>query len=381
MSGLSLDGEATRVHRVKSMPQTVTLYQKGANGLIAEYECAMQLHAFLSRTAQCTPAYQDLNFLRDQEVGKFAKELTAEQIDRAKAQGLALAVYLAKTIDSVPSDLGLPADFSIQKYSCVEIRPTGHLTSKGSSSDLHLSFHSSEKRIELPISLKAYRGTTSSLGSKGAQASLTRMFLGRPNVTEDEFVGFFGEPAREFLQKLSRFKAVSKEFYIHSEEGRLLLQQYRARKENPEAKVNNPLRRKELGDYFFKVEGYKSEHEFARLYVAMFDHGFKRVKDTSNWNPFIEGVKFVLGIENDILTLNAVAGDDGKVTRIINSHTSETHGMLRKVLVPGCEFHLKHKPESSMVGVEIVHDSIRFTALNLAVWKDATIQFKIDSIQ
>ena len=111
------------------------------------------------------------------------------------------------------------------------------------------------------------------------------------------------------------------------------------------------------------------------------DHGFKRVKDTSNWNPFIEGVKFVLGIENDILTLNAVAGDDGKVTRIINSHTSETHGMLHKVLVPGCQFILKHKPESSMVGVEIIHDSISFTALNLAVWKDATIQFKIDSIQ
>lgn len=38
------------------------------------------------------------------------------------------------------------------------------------------------------------------------------------------------------------------------------------------------------------------------------------------------------------------------------------------------EFILKHKPQSSIVGVEIIHGSIRFTALNLAVWKDATIQ-------
>lgn len=361
------------------MPRTPTLYQKGANGLIAEYECAMHLHSLLSDTAYCTPSRDELKFLRDQEIGKFTKELSAAQLDRAKAQGQALAAHLAENIRSTPANLGLAPDFTFGSSTCVEIRPTGHETSKGNSSDLQLTFHSSGKRIDLPVSLKAYSGTTSSLGSKSAQASLTRMFLGQPDVTDQAFVGYFGEAASEFLNKLQRFKAVSKEFYNHSEEGRMLVEQYRARKKDPDAQVNNPLRRKELGDYFFKQEGYRSEHEFARLYVAMFDVGFKKVKETANWNPFIDGVKFVLGIENAILTLNAVAGDDGKVTRVINSHTSETHGTLRKALVPGCDFILKHKPGSSIVGVEIVHGSVRFTALNLAVWKDATIQFKIDS--
>ena len=363
------------------MPQSTTLYQKGANGLIAEYECAMHLHALLSDTAHCTPSWDELKFLRDQEIGKFTKELTEGQINRAKAQGQALAEYLATNIRAIPADLGLPRDFSFGNSSCVEIRPTGHDTSKGNSSDLQVTFHAPGKRFDLPVSLKAYNGTISSLGSKSAKTSLARMFLGKPDVAEKDFTAYFGGPAREFLDKLRRFKAVSKEFYNHSDEGRRLVEEYRARKKDPEAQVNNPLRRKELGDYFFKVEGYRSEHEFARLYVAMFDVGFKKVKDTSNWIPFIGGVKFVLGIENGILTLNAVAGDDGKVTRVINSHTSETHGMLRKVLVPGCDFVLKHKPQSSIVGVEIIHGTIRFTALNLAVWKDATIQFKIDSAE
>lgn len=179
--------------------------------------------------------------------------------------------------------------------------------------------------------------------------------------------------------KLERFKEVSKEFYGKSEEGRVFIEQYRIRKGDPKAKVNNPLRRKELGDYFFKVEGYWSEHEFARLYVDMFHHGFTHIKRISNWDVFIGGVKFVLGVENDILTLNAVAGEDGVVTSIINSHTSGTHGVLRQVLVPGCEFILKHKPGSSIIGVEVNHGSAKFTSLNLAIWKDATIQFKIDS--
>lgn len=199
----------------------MTLHQKGANGLIAEYECAMHLHELLSDTAHCSPSLDELKFLRDQEIAKFTKELTAEQIGRAKAQGRALAGYLAKNIRSSPADLGLPLDYSFGSSSCVEIRPTGHETGKGSSSDLHLILHSSAQRIDLPVSLKAYRGTTSSLGSKGAQASLTRMFIGCPKVKESEFIEYFGESANEFLRKLKRFKAVSKEFYNDSEEGRV----------------------------------------------------------------------------------------------------------------------------------------------------------------
>lgn len=160
------------------------------------------------------------------------------------------------------------------------------------------------------------------------------MFLGRPDVADQEFVGYFGEAASEFLSKLRRFKAVSKEFYNHSEEGRKLVEQYRARKKDPDAQVNNPLRRKELGDYFFKWKAGAARVRPA-LHRRCSTWDSRKIKDTANWNPFIEGVKFVLGIENEILTLNAVAGDDGKVTRVINSHTSETHGMLRKALVPG----------------------------------------------
>lgn len=99
------------------MPQSPTLYQKGANGLIAEYECAMHLHSLLSDTAYCTPSRDELMFLRDQEIGKFTKELTSGQIDRAKAQGQALAGYLAKNIRSSPADLGLP------RNSCLGIHP------------------------------------------------------------------------------------------------------------------------------------------------------------------------------------------------------------------------------------------------------------------
>jgi hypothetical protein len=203
--------------------------------------------------------------------------------------------------------------------------------------------------------------------------------LNSERVTDDEFAAYFGDPGRNFLAALSDFKAVAKDFYA-SDAGEAFVNAYEARKGS--RKVNNPLRRKEAGNYFKALRGYKSEHLFAELYVQMYAIGMNNLRSdgsTPDWPEYLEAMRFILGMDGDILTLNAIAGDDGRVVKVENSYLSGAYAGLRRVLVPECEFALDMRPGSSMIDVTVSYGGETIKCLNLAIWKDATIQYKLDS--
>lgn len=78
------------------------------------------------------------------------------------------------------------------------------------------------------------------------------------------------------------------------------------------------------------------------------------------------------------LAKRGLVHDDGQVLEVQNSFLSDTYAKLRSVLVPGCQTLLTTKPGSSVVGVELSHGETSVKDLSLAIWKDATIQFKLD---
>lgn len=355
------------------------LFQKGGNGLVAEYQCSETLHRQLSdQGVACQPSRNKLSEQVRESIDRVAGDLSNEQRERALNQGDAMGLYLADKLVNEPELLGLPADLAEHQLVKVTITPTGHLTSKEGSSDIDLKLDYGDRETEkLPVSLKAYRTSTSSLGSKGARASLARMFFGAPKVSDEDFLQMFGADGRDFIELLELFKSTAKQFYNHSAEGRAFVAAYEEKRGT--RKVNNPLRRAQVGDYFEKKHGFTPEHEFARLYANMFNAGFSRVGESIPWKTFLTGAEFVLGIEGNILTLNAIAGDDGEVSRIVNSFTSSAYGKLRATLVEGCHFKLTSKKQSSILRVSLTNGRLSFGGLTLAIWKDATIQFKLTS--
>jgi len=362
---------------MKPQPNTEPLHQKGANGLLAEYHCALRLGELLE-AARITirPSQAELAWSVARQEAKYTAELSAAQMARAANQGTALAGYIHSQLSTTPENLGLPKGLPVHDHT-VEILTTGHDTSKASSADIEIVLRHVRAGNEhrLPISLKAYAGTTTSLGSKSAMPSLGRLFLAKPKPSEAEFVDYFGTPGRQFCVLLRDFKAVAKEFYGVSAEGREFIEEYFARKGT--RKVNNKLRRAQLGNYFHKRRGFWSEHRFAELYAAMFDLGFQRVVMSGDWGGFIVGMNFLLGMENQILTLNAIAGDDGRVTAVENSLLSTAHGRLRRALRPGVIVELRSTYESGTLQVVVSADGDEIKSLTLSIWKDATIQFKL----
>jgi hypothetical protein len=360
------------------MKKTV-LNQKGANGIIAEYQCALQLHSALAKAGHlmCS-SEKNLQTLLDAKVAQFSGELNKDQIHRAKKQGDALGNYVHKCLEHHPSALMLPAGFKASSYRH-EVIPTGHITIKKDSSDLLIRMtpkKAVDSVIECPISLKAYRGSTTSQGSKGGKAALTRLFLFKDKVTAAEFAEFFGKRGKSYLEHLALFKQTAKEFYDNSDEGRAFIAAYQARK-GKGAKVNNPLRRKEVGEYFMKKTGTLSEHVLARLYAEMFNDGFARLSKPSEKAAFSDGLRFVLGIEKQFVTLNAICHDDEPV-RVENCAFSSDHGLAHRILSSDYSVCFNYKPDSSIVSV-IFNSSTENLKLNLAIWKDGTIQFKMDS--
>lgn len=355
------------------------LNQKGANGIIAEYACAMQLHAALEKGGyDVRSSGQTLRRLLDAKVAQFAGELRTDQVARARRQGEALGNYIFSALVEDPAALMLPAGFVASHYSH-EVLTTGHMTIKEDSSDVLIKMSHRKKSgvlLECPISLKAYRGTTTSQGSKGGKAALTRLFLFKEKATDEEFVATFGPSARRYLDHLSLFKKVAKEFYEKSPQGKAFIAAYQARK-GAGAKVNNPLRRKEVGDYFMAKTGELSEHTLAKIYVTLFNDGFRRLEGATEKHRFSEALRFILGIESQFVTLNAICLDDGPV-KVENSVTSGQHGRLHSILAGDYAVRFNHKQGSSIISVDFVSQTETET-LSLAVWKDGTIQFKMDS--
>ena len=197
---------------MKPPPNKEPLHQKGANGLLAEYHCALRLVELLEADRlTILSCKKDLGRLVAAQDEKYSGELSAPQMKRAANQGAALGEYIHSQLSRTPGNLGLPVRLSLLDHA-VEILTTGHDTSKASSADIEILLRhtSSGHEHRLPISLKAYAGTTTSLGSKSAIPSLGRLFLSKPKPTETEFLECFGEPGKQFCDLLRDFKAVAK---------------------------------------------------------------------------------------------------------------------------------------------------------------------------
>jgi hypothetical protein len=358
---------------------TNPLYQRGANGLVAEYECVRELNEVLAAAGiTCLTPQDVLEQAKAAAVARVASDLTPQQLQRGTNQGAALGRFIAKALSDDPAALALMLPAPLPELA-VRVTHVGYLTNARDSADIALTFvHGGAEVALLQISLKAYRGTVSSLGSKSARASLTRVFLGKEKVPDPVFASYFGEPGARFLASLADFKAVADVFYRSAPEGQEFLDAYEARKGT--RKVDNKLRRKELGDYYLAQRGFKAEHVFAEQYVEMFSSGMSRIDSEPSWAQFLVGMRFVLGMDQDVTTLNALATDDGSVYRIVNSVVDGAYADVRRVLVPGCTFVLTHRLGSGNIGVEVAQAGLQVKCLQLAMWKDATIQFKLDTV-
>jgi hypothetical protein len=351
--------------------------QKGANGLIAEYKAAAVLNEELAAKGFSVVSSQAvLEANLKSAIDRVGNELTALQVERALKQGVAIADYLLEKMVSHPAAIGIREFELDHRQDKIAISTVGNNTNSGDPTDLIIQVFRNEVEVSVPISLKAYRGPESSLGSKSARASLCRMFLSQESITDAEFFEFFGPLGVEFMAELSKFKTASKDFYA-SPAGTEFVDKYELRKGT--RKVNNPLRRKEVGGFFQMQHGYKPEHKFAQLYVEMFNLGLSQVDTTGlESEKFVAALRFILG-NPEMLVIDVIADDSGKILDIHNSLDHPVYLAFNEVLNPGVELELTLKPRSSIIKVVLRNSSSAFNNLSLAIWKDATIQYKLNA--
>jgi len=355
----------------------MAINQKGANGLIAEYKSAAVLNLLLANDGfELATNQSELEANLAAAIARVGNELTTSQIERALKQGEASAVYIFEQLTSDPRAIGLE-DFHLNRSTdVIKVSTVGNETNSGDPTDLIIEIHRNSILTTLAISLKAYKGPESSLGSKSSRATLCRMFLNSESVSDEEFIAFFGDKGASFLKELKKFKQTADDFY-NSYLSKPFLDAYEARKGT--RKVNNPLRRKEVGDYFIALHGYKSEHRLAELYVDLFNYG-KTVIDTGGEHAevFISALRFILG-NPEMLVIDVIANEQGEIIEIHNSLDHPVYQAFNKVLNPGVELLLKYKPGSSIINVTLKNKSVVFNNLSLAMWKDGTLQYKLNA--
>ena len=351
--------------------------QKGANGLIAEYQAALTLamqlnsHGYVIETD-----IAELEKKLSETTLRVANELSLEQVSRAKCQGVAIGNYLFDSLLTSPAQIGLELSVEYLQECKFKVDPVGNKTNSGDPRDLTITAFGIGIAHDLPVSIKAYASNVSSLGSKSGRAALSRLFLGKEKVTDVEFAKAFGHDATEYLETLKLFKDSAKKFYA-SPESESFLQEYEARKGH--RRVNNKLRRKEVGQFFTKEYGFVSEHKLASLYAKMHNFGSTTlVGKTVDEVSYVESFKFILG-NPQMLVLDAKAGDDGVVREVVNSYMNPAYLKLNSLLRPGMNVVLGAKERSSDIQVELSRDGESFQGLVLAMWKDGTIQYKINS--
>ena len=354
----------------------MAVQQKGANGLIAEYCACETLTALLEvsplKTISTSTDFRDERLEAEHRVGN---ELNPDQIQRARRQGQALGEFIFEKLTTHPPSIGLSFPTSEIASGTIEIHHVGSNTASGRPEDVEIVVELADgKRDRAPISLKAYKGGTVSLGSKSAKAALSRLFLDEEKCSDKEFGSKFGHDGAELLRVLALFKETAKRFY-ESDASTPFLDEYELRKGT--RKVNNPLRRKEVGEFFSEQHGYVSEHYFADLFSRIFNDSFDQMKgDEVAEGSFIRQLRFVLG-NPEVLALNAVAESLHSDVMIDSSFSNETYRKLNSILRLGMTMKLYQKSKSSIVRVEAARDNLVSSDLSLAVWKDATIQFKL----
>lgn len=351
--------------------------QKGANGIIAEYRAAHVLAENLSRSGVRISANLDhLRLLVSEAIARVANELSESQIARALNQGTSLGDYLAWALLEAPQTLGVVVDREVLSDCEVDVIPVGRATNSRDPRDLTVKIKSVDFLIDLPVSLKAYASDSTSLGSKSGRSALSRLFIGEEKVTDARFIEVFGDDGSNYLRLLYDFKKVAKEFYTSSV-SKQFLDEYEARKGH--RKVNNPLRRKEVGQFFEKKFGFVIEHHLAELFAKMHNYGTATlVGQIRSHFEFLEELKFILG-NPQMLVLDAKCGNDGQVREVVNSLTNSVYMKLNQTLREGVSLTLQSKVLSSDIKVELSREGVYFTGLSLAIWKDGTIQYKLNS--
>ena len=354
----------------------MAIQQKGANGLIAEYMACETVSEQLALVGRLSGPdslhFRQLRLAAEQRVGN---ELSAELIDRARRQGTALGNYVLDAVQSDPSKLGLSETSEDLSSARIEVRHVGYNTNSGVPEDILLSLEFPNGSIvKVPISCKAYKSGTVSLGSKSATAALGRLFANKERIKQDEFIRCFGSLGHEMLSLITLFKDTAAAFY-ESEVSNDFIDAYERRKGT--RKVNNPLRRKEVGQYFYQQYGYFSEHRFADLFRDIFNSAFVNPLHSDEDNEaFVSQLRFIFA-NPEVLALNAVAETATSVVRVDSSLQNPAYRDLNYVLHPGLRMRLVKRKGTANVGVEISRGSRACSALSLAVWKDATIQFKL----
>lgn len=354
----------------------MAVQQKGANGLIAEYGACERLAELLEKSnlliGSNSSHFAALRLSAEQRVGN---ELSSELIARARRQGVALGDYLFNNLWESPSALGLTISDRSVRESRVAVKHVGHNTNSGVPEDILIDITlRNGTHVHLPVSSKAYKGGTVSLGSKSSTAALGRLFTGQEKISKVEFARHFGTLGEEVTRVLKLFKDAADEFYS-TNASREFLDEYERRKGT--RKVNNPLRRKEVGDFFFEKHGFYSEHRFAGLFCEIFNSSFLKMRETAqDDSQFVKQLRFLFA-NPEVLALNAVAETSTSEVVVHSSLQNRAYKDLNSVLQPGLSMNLIQKNGSSILGVEVKRETTSCSALSLAMWKDATIQFKI----
>ena len=90
----------------------------------------------------------------------------------------------------------------------------------------------------------------------------------------------------------------------------------------------------------------------------------------------------ILGVNDEVVTYNAIADDQGVVSEVVNSNTSDGYRKLYFAIMDGADVNLssyKMKNGGSGIKVTVTHKGKKINGLSLSMWKDGTFQFKFDS--
>lgn len=364
--------------------QSNIVNQKGANGIIAEYSCAFKLVEILKGAGISVLPPSETEHLDNMHasIQRVGNELNDSQVRRAIQQGEAIAFYIFDSLWEDPTIIGIDWSSDLLRESRFIVQTVGSDTTKGDSADLTITAESPDKQLTtVNVSLKAYRGSQSSMGSNSGKKALERLFAKNGETLSD-----LGESGIEFINTQKLLRSVATEFYNESQEGVAFLNEYRKRKNKPDAKKpNNPYRRKELKAYCMDKHSLNLSHEFAGAFLRTFNENTQRLStlsiDSEDRKQYKKQLKEILGLEDDVITLNAVKSTDSitEQARIINSNVDGTYGKIKRALENNYLMHLSRaKEDVADLKVNLENDNgDNVRGLSLSVWMDGTIQFKI----
>jgi hypothetical protein len=359
---------------------------KGANGRIAEYACCLFLAIRLSQAGLGVRNNLDqLQALLDQEISKYDRSLSTEQINLAVQAANAMGQHMFDCIlDHGTNLIFVDYDFHARDHE-FEIEPTGAAQNKGTTDDMIIHvFKNAQPVHQVRLSLKVGATTENSQGSKSAIPALYKMFVDPQvkRVNKKQFVGKFGTKGQEFVDLITEFKRAGKEYWATAEGQAWAQAKYQERlargKDPKKARVKcdgNFLRSQVVGDYYIKTRKQVPEHQFSQLFVELYNQA-KQQMTPADWSRFNAGFAQAIGFD-DVITYKTICNKNG--IQVISSSTNRAYQQMYRVLSEPIDVLLEHRPASSGVGVRVRYKDSELKSLSLSVWKDSTIQFKFDS--